>query len=197
MASSAADSWATIINLGWGVAGWEADIQGVSDSGRNSVSVQTPLGPAFPTESYTGTISATRSLDYLGTVRGRLGWLATPTLLVYATGGLAYGGVQVSNSFAFQESLGAATLPPVNGTSSASTTRTGWTVGGCTEWILDSHWSAKFEYLFYDLGSEGASVTLAQFNTNFPGAPYHTTLVQSSTHFEGNIVRVGLNYQFH
>jgi outer membrane immunogenic protein len=79
----------------------------------------------------------------------------------------------------------------------APVARTGWTVGGGTEWILDSHWSAKFEYLFYDLGSEGASVTLAQFNTNFPGAPYHTTLVQSSTHFEGNIVRVGLNYQFH
>ena len=39
------------------------------------------------------TASLAKSLSYLGTVRGRLGFLATPTLLVFGSGGLAYGGM--------------------------------------------------------------------------------------------------------
>ena len=44
----------------------------------------------------TTNLSVTKELDYFGTVRGRLGWLAYPSLLVYGTGGLAYGGVKSS-----------------------------------------------------------------------------------------------------
>ena len=44
--------------------------------------------PGFP-EQYGADVS--RNLDYLGTVRGRLGFLATPSFLLYGTGGLAYG----------------------------------------------------------------------------------------------------------
>jgi outer membrane immunogenic protein len=40
----------------------------------------------------TTNMTVTKEIDYLGTVRGRLGWLVNPTLLVYGTGGLAYGG---------------------------------------------------------------------------------------------------------
>ena len=49
-----------------------------------------------PGSTAVAAIAASKSLDYLGTVRGRLGYLFTPTLLVYATGGLAYGGVNSS-----------------------------------------------------------------------------------------------------
>jgi outer membrane immunogenic protein len=33
----------------------------------------------------------TKSIDWFGTVRGRVGFLVTPQWLLYATGGLAYG----------------------------------------------------------------------------------------------------------
>jgi hypothetical protein len=57
-----------------------------------------PVG--FPTENLTSATTASRSLDYIGTVRGRLGFEATPVLSLYATGGLAYGGVKSSTTIA-------------------------------------------------------------------------------------------------
>ncbi|ARN79923.1 outer membrane protein [Methylocystis bryophila] len=74
------------------------------------------------------------ALNYLGTVRGRAGWLFTPTLLVYGTAGFAYGGVQAWG----QNNL-----------------RTGWTAGGGLEWMFAPNWSAKIEYLYADLSSGG------------------------------------------
>ena len=38
----------------------------------------------------------------MGTVAGRVGYLFTPTLLIYARGGLAYGGVSVSTASSVQ-----------------------------------------------------------------------------------------------
>jgi opacity protein-like surface antigen len=43
-------------------------------------------------------VTVNRSLEYFGTVRGRLGYAVTPTLLFYATGGLAYGGIATSTA---------------------------------------------------------------------------------------------------
>jgi outer membrane immunogenic protein len=74
------------------------------------------------------------SNPWFGTVRGRVGYLLTPTLLLYGTGGFAYGGVT-----AFQR----------------SNTSTGWTAGGGIEWQFAPHWSAKLEYLYVDLASSG------------------------------------------
>ena len=94
------------------VAGVEADIQGVAASNSRGTAVGAApfAGTGF---SSVGFLSATRSLDYLGTVRGRLGWLFTPTLLVYGTGGLAYGGVTANASY-FQSGIGGPTPLDVN-----------------------------------------------------------------------------------
>ena len=40
-----------------------------------------------------------RELDALGTVRGRVGFLALPTLLLYGTAGLAYAQTRLGSSF--------------------------------------------------------------------------------------------------
>jgi outer membrane immunogenic protein len=179
--------------FGFWVAGFEADIQGLSHSNNSTnLPVFASLAPfGFPAENYTGTVSLSRELNYLGTVRGRFGFLATPNFLVYATGGIAYGGISSHSSFNLQESLGP---PPVIGVSGGSSTRGGATVGAGTEWMFLSNWTARFEYLYYDLGNRIDNTTLVQ---NFPPvAVYHSTLVQTNTHFAGNIVRVGLNYKF-
>jgi len=86
------------------VAGIEADIQGVGNrnSAEQTNTVQALLpngsGGIFPGNFVTGTIATSKDIDWLGTVRGRLGWLWTPSLLVYGTGGLAYGHVSSSTS---------------------------------------------------------------------------------------------------
>ena len=53
-----------------------------------------------------------------------------PHPLVYGTGGLAYGQVNVDHSIIAAESLGAAVYPAIAGSTSYSDTRVGWTAGG-------------------------------------------------------------------
>ncbi|MGB8898002.1 MAG: outer membrane beta-barrel protein [Methylocella sp.] len=87
-------------------------------------------------------------IDYFGTLRGRYGYLFTPTLLVYGTGGFAYGGT---------------------GTSSLTTTPLGWAAGGGLEWMFFPNWSLKVEYLYYELAKQTSN--FATLTQNFPGVP--------------------------
>jgi outer membrane immunogenic protein len=178
------------------VAGIEADIQGLT-SGRSSTTgltaVPVTAGGFIGGFNAVQTSTVSRSVDYIGTVRGRLGWLFTPTLLVYGTGGLAYGGVNFNWGLA-----GAPIASPIPFTGwssgqSFSDTRVGWTAGGGLEWMFWPNWSAKVEYLYYDLGtvrSNGFAVS------NSPAGPAFGVATQASTRFNGNIVRAGLNYHF-
>ena len=61
--------------------------------------------PVF-TRSATGTDRISGRVDWLGTVRGRVGFLVTPDLLLYVTGGLAYGGVKASGDYALDIDYG-------------------------------------------------------------------------------------------
>lgn len=185
------------------VAGIEADIQGASVQGTISGARFAPVvnQPGF---SVTTVTQASRNLDYLGTIRGRLGYAVYPTVLVYATGGLAYGGVsQTVSTSHFGNWAGDPFFPASSDAfgfswSRFSDTRVGWTVGGGLEWGFRSNWSAKLEYLYYDLGrvrSEG----LVAFDTNSLSAPViggaGLVSVESQTRFNGHLVRAGLNYR--
>jgi outer membrane immunogenic protein len=182
------------------IAGLEADIQGLShnNTGNQGVALFVPCCG----ETYNAVQSASRTIDWLGTVRGRLGILATPNLLVYGTGGLAYGSIRTNVSVAGQAVIGGFPDPlftPLTGGAAFSQTRAGWTVGGGFEWLFSPQWSAKFEYLHFDLGSTTASYTLAQPCTGTGGvcaAPYATASVRASSRFDGDLVRVGVNYHF-
>jgi outer membrane immunogenic protein len=73
-------------------------------------------------------------VNWVASVRARLGWVATPTTLVYATGGVAWSTVSIQ---------GVDTLP-------ANQTKNGWVAGGGVEWMpWDDHWSIRAEYLYY------------------------------------------------
>jgi outer membrane immunogenic protein len=196
--------------LGWGsgwVAGVEADIQGVAGTGGSSSSVSgaplavPPFPPGFAVLSVT---NVSKSLDYLGTVRGRIGFLFTPTLLVYGTGGLAYGGVS-SNTSQFQAGTGPVPFfgPSVTAAwgsaGSFSDTRVGWTAGGGLEWMFAPNWSAKLEYLYYNLGSVTYSSGVSgSFGNIAPivGQPFFLNTTWTTARFNGHIVRAGVNYHF-
>jgi outer membrane immunogenic protein len=173
------------------VAGLEADIQGTTLRHNWSATLTTGTGPFWVT-----TTTVSDRLDYLGTVRGRLGVTPTPDLLVYSTGGLAYGGVSSSTAINFNNTGFAV---PGSTAGSFSGTRFGWTVGGGGEWKFSPNWSAKLEYLYYDLGSAtystgGYSVDLGP--TSFTGVGIASLATSTTTRFNGNIARVGLNYKF-
>jgi outer membrane immunogenic protein len=184
------------------VAGLEADIQGVASNRSSAVGVTNTFSANFPELPVITGINTSKSLDYIGTVRGRIGWLFTPTLLVYGTGGLAYGGVN-SQTGIVQQWVGAGSVgAPYYTTGSFSDTRVGWTAGGGLEWMFLPNWSAKVEYLYYDLGSvsygAGAlnNVAFRPDETVPIGSVWSSAVSQTSVRYDGHIVRAGVNYHF-
>ncbi len=183
------------------VAGVETDMQGVA--GTNGVSAAArltpmPSPPTVPGAVVLSSLSAAKSVDWIGTLRARLGYLVTPDLLAYATGGLAYGGAEaVASAF---EARNSPVVPPF-ASGRFSDVRLGWTVGGGLEWMFARNWSAKVEYLYYDLGPAswdvGAlSAVLLPPLPQPPGGVGSISWSRASTRFDGHIVRAGLNYHF-
>jgi outer membrane immunogenic protein len=128
--------------------------------------------------------SAAQSIKWFGTARGRLGW-ADNGWLLYITGGGAWAGIDATT--AISESGGGVTSFAESGTTSL--TRGGWVLGGGTEVRISGPWSAKFEYLYMDLG--GISNTLALPATGFGAAASLTT----NSEIHDHIIRAGLNYK--
>jgi len=183
------------------VAGIEADIQGASIKGSANSVASVPL-VGFAVNAQTNVTVGNR-LDYLGTVRGRLGFTAVPNLLLYGTGGFAYGGVN-SNTTVSQMLAGPA-VGAAGGLAVAndnfSGTRVGWVAGVGGEWMATQRWSFKLEYLYYDLGNVNYGGTLNNLTTAASGAGpagslWYSLGIASSTHMAGNIVRVGVNYHW-
>jgi outer membrane immunogenic protein len=143
-----------------------------------------------------GQESYSEKLRWFGTLRGRFGytpihpWFFSNQMMFYATGGLAYGQVQTSSAFTFTEIctlLGNTVNQQFDTmTSSFTNTRVGWTVGAGIEMSLWGNWTAKFEYLFVDLGS---------FTNSFTGLALFPNVAISS-HVYDNIARFGVNYHF-
>ncbi|PPD41607.1 MAG: outer-membrane immunogenic protein precursor [Methylocystis sp.] len=176
------------------VLGFEADIQGIAGtSGSNASVVGAAPVPGIAPVTAVAVNTANASLDYLGTARGRLGWLFTPTLLLYGTGGLAYGGV-TSNVATAQGFINQANVPGFFGGSNFSGTQVGWTAGGGVEWMFMPNWSAKVEYLYYDLGTVTQNFAYATVGAG--NTPMLGNVVQATHRFNGNVVRAGLNYHF-
>jgi outer membrane immunogenic protein len=233
-------------NYQWGsnfVLGVETDFQGATLRGTGSYAgaasdsiawkdpVFTGLAPCSLTgcnfsRTVLGSGEVTARTDWIGTVRGRLGYLVTPTLLIFGTGGFAYAGVQASAThastsigtltgandarfpvpFPYSQFNGTYVVSSVPGAGTISGTRTGWTAGGGVEWMFMPNWSLKAEGLYYDLGSarlQSSPVNLlSPFNINLGGINVSQGQVVVSNapltrvRFEGVMARAGVNYHF-
>ena len=185
------------INRTW-IVGLETDLQASNEHASNSQGAATSgvsISPGITglTASSVGTFFDAK-ISWFGTARARAGVLITPTVLLYGTGGLAFGGVKVSGSGAANINLTACITGigciPTGGASGAfafsqSTTRAGWTLGGGVEGVVTGRWTWKAEYLYLYLGSASGSVA-----DNFGGIASWNAKVTD------NIVRAGLNYKF-
>ena len=110
-------------------------------------------------------VNGKAALSWLGTTRARVGFVATPDnrLMIYATGGVAYGG-GTSNFSVFDSTTGSFF------TGSPSSTRVGWVIGGGVEYAVTNNITIKGEYLYADLGSSNfTTVGNAAAALNFPG----------------------------
>lgn len=172
----------------WGV---ETDLSWADIEGTNSQSGVFPgIGGAAPITT-AGTVQ--EKLDAFGTLRGRLGFAPDGRLLIYATGGLAYG--HVASNTNISEAFPPSVLTPISGgIGSASQFRVGWTAGAGVEYAFAPHWSVKAEYLYYDLGT--LTYNSVPIISPFGGTPSASIGVKSSAEFDGSIVRAGINYKF-
>ena len=168
------------------VIGIEADAQYLDfGRSRNNAITSAAVAPGY----YVTDPRGLSSLDYFGTVRGRLGYAFDRTL-VYGTGGFAYGSGSSDRSF--------------GGYVTNDNFRTGYAVGGGIEYALPTdsflnffHSNAvtlKVEGLYVNLdrntSNQGAFVINSATNT--PVA--YSGVGQRSDEFA--VVRAGLNYKF-
>jgi outer membrane immunogenic protein len=116
---------------------------------------------------------ARKQLDYFGTIRGRLGY-SFGNVLVYGTGGFAYGFVH-NREF-------------VNGVADAhkDALETGFAAGGGIEYAVTPRISLKAEYQYIDLGS---------YKLSAPVIPPNGVIITTGT-FDNNFntVRAGINF---
>jgi outer membrane immunogenic protein len=127
--------------------------------------------------------SMSRDLDWLATLRGRVGFLPSNNVLLYATGGVAWGDVHYTASLS--------SVPP--GTlwnADMRVTETGFVVGGGLEWMVAHNVILRAEYLFHRLN--GDSVTVSGVPANFPGFLINYTW----NRFDVNVLRGGVSYKF-
>jgi outer membrane immunogenic protein len=184
-------------NQNW-LLGLETDFDwsGMQGSGSSSFI----LGDALTT--YFSSFQAGESVKWFGTVRGRFGFLPANNILLYGTGGFAYGRVDenvalntspVGNNLSFGGfSFNCAGIPNCF-LGSSSRIAAGWTLGGGIELLLWQNVSLKAEYLYVDLG--GHSVNVVAQSAPFVGtAPSSFTAAYSAVGF--NVLRAGLNWKF-
>jgi len=117
----------------------------------------------------------------LSTVTARLGF-AHQRALFFVKGGLAIGEVEAR----VEDNTNGNIVFGVPGVREDSKVLTGWTIGLGMEYAISDRWTAKAEYLHYDLGS----ATFQTFDDG-PGRVFPADIDVT-----GDTVRIGLNYQF-
>jgi high affinity Mn2+ porin len=111
------------------------------------------------------------TLDYVGTVRGRIGY-AFGALLPYVTGGFAWGHGHVN----FDDGGGSAVLLRAQN-------QPGWAAGAGVEFAVSGNWTAKLEYNYIDLARR-------TYDLSDGGLP------RINVDPKINLVKFGLNYRF-
>ncbi|MCS3726961.1 outer membrane protein [Bradyrhizobium betae] len=148
---------------------WVVGIEGAASGStmKGSTNVALPLG-----NPDTALVQA--KTDFLTSVTARIGY-AFDNLLLYARGGAAMAAdrYDVTGSFA--------------GTPFGFTgleNRFGWTAGGGLEWAFTQHWSANFEYDYYQFGHRTVTMT----------DPTNVLLGSVDVRQNIQVVKVGLNF---
>ena len=117
-----------------------------------------------------GSVSYGETVLSSGTLRGRVGYVPG-SWLFYATGGFAW---TYDRQSLTQVTTDTSEMPFL--------WRLGWTAGAGVEVPIAPHWTARFEYLFFDYGNKNTGF--------FAGAQ------QINSDFFLQELRFGLNYQF-
>jgi outer membrane immunogenic protein len=161
------------------VLGVEADINALSGKPALAAAADVSVNDG------TFTLATTANADWLATVRGRIGF-AADRFLLYVTGGAAFAHIKFSQSFS---DICCTNSTPLT-TFTASSTKTGYAVGGGLEYAIATNWSLRGEYLYAGgFGRVGGSYVATSLNDN---GDLHTASAKLSIQ-QG---RAALNFKF-
>ena len=198
------------INQSW-LLGVETDLDLSNIKGTGNASVPLPVFPVSGPLNF----QASENIKWFGTLRGRVGFLTTNNLLLYATGGLAYGriGENASLNYAGTGFVGggggpagfafACAIPGGAGATNclvgnSSRTETGYTLGGGAEYAISKHLSLKAEFLYVNLG-HGDRFNIVAQSTLGLGSPSSFAVAYSTVDFyvaRGGVVPSGKWLEF-
>jgi outer membrane immunogenic protein len=158
---------------------WVVGIQGMFDWAGVNGSHIVPFSYAS-----TNTETFTTKTDWFGTLTARIGYTVMPQALLYFKGGAAW----LKNNYSDADPSGTVYVPYLG---QVSAIRTGWTIGGGGEYLLNPNWSVFVEYNYIDLGSKSLGFTYnCGAGCGFTN-PYHYSEKQNL-----QMVLIGLNYRF-
>jgi outer membrane immunogenic protein len=127
-------------------------------------------------------------------LRGRIGFLATPAVLVYATGGAAWLSTKTTSNCSTTSCFPNTYAPAVLQQYSVWT---GWTAGGGFEWALASNWLLRGEYRFSDFGKKNFVEVRPCSPSPSPSCGIATNLnVGYDLSIQTQIITLGLAYRF-
>jgi outer membrane immunogenic protein len=181
--------------LGWNwqfapqwLAGIEGDF-GFSDKTTSLAGMYYPITRA----GFNGTADEHFSVrtGWDASARGRLGFLATPSTLLYATGGGTWLRVESQSACSTNAFVGACrsgVLTPSVITNAS--TKLGWTMGGGFETRLWQNWLVRTEYRYADYGH------ISNTNTRSLNFLPNVELVSYDTRVRTHTLTFGLAYQF-
>ncbi len=154
---------------------------------RYSFCRQTDITSAACIDSGDGFESIASRTDWIGTARVRAG-VTLDGILLYGTGGAAWGRVVTTLSQTCPGGCGANSTLAVAASSTSTTDKVGWVAGAGVEYALNANWSAKAEWLYVDLGTINSSLATAG------SVGVQTTTWSRSERYDE--LRLGLNYKF-
>jgi outer membrane immunogenic protein len=166
--------------------GLEADIDGTGLRAKSA----TTLSRRFLPGTQTVTANFSVNVNWIATVRGRLGYVADRSLY-YVTGGFAAAGTQLNTAYAIVDPA-PPLFPPTPLTASDSHVIGGWTAGIGGEWMFDRKWSGALEYRHTGFGAHG-------YNIGFTDASLvgFSAAGNAAVRFSEDQVTARLNYHFH
>jgi outer membrane immunogenic protein len=191
------------------VVGVEGDLDYLYRDRRASAGFPAPVVyPGFFVSDRTDfAVSRSGGDNWFGTLRGRLGF-AFDRALVFATGGLAFGGsmgsVGVTQRDYYEINAGVFNVTGVRSLAgpTSSDRNIGWALGGGVEYMIGQATSVKLEYLHVDLGTRSQTfTTLASAGAPPFGPPAGATMTAGNTitvkqKNSFDLMRVGVNFRF-
>jgi outer membrane immunogenic protein len=174
-------NWQFTPNL---VVGVEGDWQSVRSKNAFCRETDVPEN-AHCSDRGDGFATVGNEVNWVATARARLGW-ATDRLMVYGTGGAAFGNVKSSLGLSCLDNGCGGDGNELAASTSSSSQKTGWVLGAGAEWMLTRNWIVRAEYQHIDLCNVSLSLS-----PDCGGCS-----ISSKQDVRLDILRAGVSYKF-